>query len=48
MIFIMLGLLPAQAEDLTKALEMTSKYARISFKKKKKDEIDHVIILGNT
>lgn len=36
-VFLMLALLPAQSQALVKVLSLTSKYARDSYKKSKKD-----------
>lgn len=48
MIITMLAVIPTKVEGLSKVLTQTSKYSRISFKKKDKDYSDHILILGNT
>ncbi|CAI2380858.1 unnamed protein product [Moneuplotes crassus] len=43
---VMLGLLPTQFQELLKVQSLTSKYARFSYKKSKKDS-RHILVLGN-
>jgi hypothetical protein len=45
-IFVMLGLLPTQLQALLKVQSLTSKYARLRYKKSKKDS-KHILVLGN-